>query len=100
MKLKKKKPKKTSALTFIKVGEKKKLKLFNIEWMDHAVSGTANSWRAIDEVAVKSLLCHSVGFVVDETKEAIALAANVGANGTVAEITTILKSCIVTRKEL
>jgi len=100
VKSKKKKPIKKLTLTFVKKGETKKLKAFHVEWKDHAVSGNRTNWNSIDEVNVKVLRCHSLGYLVDEDAESIALAQNVGENGTVAEIITILKSCIVEKKEL
>ena len=91
---------KKSALTFVKQGERKRLKLFNIEWEDHAVAGKGEGWRNLDSVKVLSVNCHSVGYLVDETETAIALTANVCEDGAVGETTTILKSCIRSKKEL
>lgn len=78
----------------------KKLPLLDVTWKDHAVSGKGEGWRNMDNVKVHSLICYSVGYLVDEDDTAIALAGNVSADGAVGEITTILKSCIVKRKEL
>lgn len=100
MNKKNKKQKKSYDITFEKKQNKDKhLPLLHVEWFDHAVSGTG-SWRAIDDVGVYSLTCFSVGWLVDETKDAIALATNVASNGTVGEIMTILKSCIIKRETL
>ena len=90
----------TSSITFVKAAETRKLKLYKVVWRDHAVSGTKQSWYDINDIKCKALTCYSVGYLVDSNKEAIALAQNVGENGTVGEITTILKSCIIKQVEL
>ncbi|SRR5258708_5772939 len=100
MKSKKKKLKEKLGLTFVKKAATRKLPLLDVTWKDHAVSGKGEGWRRLDDVKVASLLCYSVGYLVDETDDAIALAGNVAADAAVGEITTILKSCIVKRKEL
>lgn len=100
MKSKKKKLPKKYVLTFVKVGERKILKLYRVIWTDHAVSGDHKSWRSIDDVKVKTVEVASVGFLVDEDATCLALAQNVGNNGTVGEITTIVKSCIVSKTQL
>lgn len=64
------------------------------------MSGTASTWNKLDEQKVKTLECISVGYLVDETKEAIALAQNVGSNGSIGDIMTIIKSCIKRKREL
>ena len=68
--------------------------------MDHAVSGTRSNWHPMEEVKVLALKCYTVGYQVDEDKDSIALAQNVAENGTVGEIMTILKSCILEKREL
>src|SRR5258706_5224881 len=100
MKSKKKKPIKKSALMFVRKGDKKRFKLYDVTWKDHSVAAQGASWKSFDEAKVAPILIYSVGYLVDETDEAIALAQNVGTNGMVSEVMTILKSCIVKRKEL
>jgi hypothetical protein len=97
---KNKKPQEKSAILFVKKGEKLKLKLYHVEWRDHAVSGNRSGWSSVEDVKVKALTCYTVGWQIDENDESIALAQNMGENATVGEITTILKSCIVKKKEL
>jgi hypothetical protein len=97
---KKKKPtKKSHGLVFVRKKISKKLPLFYVEWTDHAIS-SKNQWTDVDAAKVLELHCVSVGFQVDETNDAIALAQNVGENGSVAEVMTILKSCITKKVKL
>src|SRR6266704_798026 len=79
-------------LTFVKKAATKKLPLLDVTWKDHAVSGKGEGWRPMDNIKVQSLICYSVGYLVDEDKDAIAIAGNVSADGAVGEITTIVKS--------
>lgn len=72
--------------------------MFAIEWTDHAVNKFG--WAPIDEIKVLPVENTSVGYVVDETDKAIALAQSVGHTGRAAEVLTIIKSCIVKKKEL
>jgi hypothetical protein len=93
------KPKK-SALTFVQKGDKKTLKLLDVVWKDHTISGKGDGWRDMNSVKVKFLPCYTVGYLIDEDSEAIALANTVSSEGDVGEIITILKDCIIKRKEL
>lgn len=84
----------------MKKGDTKTLPLVHVEWRDHVLSGSSDNWNSIDGVSVRALTCYSVGYQVAEDGEVIALAQNVGENGTVGEIMTILRSCIVKMEEL
>jgi len=54
----------------------------------------------MNSVKVKYVPCYTVGYLVDENSEAIALANTVSSDGGVGEVITILKSCIIKQKEL
>ena len=84
----------------MKKGDKKTLKLLDIVWKDHAISGKGDGWREMDSVKVQFVLCYTVGYLIDEDNEAIALANTVSSDGGVGEVITILKSCIIKQKEL
>lgn len=108
MKSKNKKLKKTSkdsntkkgkhGLKFVRQEKIKHLPLLHVEWKDHAVN--KGSWASIDEIKVLPVIVCSVGYLVDEDKEAIAIAQSVSNGGNVSDTLTILKSCIVEKKEL
>lgn len=97
---KKKQTKKSElhGLTFLRREEKLNFKLEYIIWKDH--TSTESGWKELEDGKPTSLLVHSVGWCTGEDEEAIAIAQNVGANNSLGNIMTILKSCIVHREIL
>lgn len=98
MNKKKKKVNKKYVLTFVKKGEKKNLKLYRVVWTDHAMNSM--KWTPLDEIKTKSLEMISTGFQVDENDKSIALAMTVSDGGTVNDVLTIVKSCIISKTQL
>ncbi len=60
------------------------MKLVYIEWID---SHSGRGWRNVDDIkpTCAPLPCRSVGWVLQETKEAITLAPHVAGNDTIVE---------------
>ena len=78
----------------------KKLKLLLVDWVDSAGS---TGWRQTDELQPEIGECQSVGFLVSETKEALALALNRSRLPNFrpfGEIVSIPKRCIIRSRVL
>ncbi len=76
-------------------GPKKVFEVERITWKDHFSS--SQKWVDPSEVRSTPMINMSVGFRIKEDKDTVTLAQNMGENLTVADCTTIIKSCIVKR---
>lgn len=65
--------------------------IYWIEWVD---SMATNGWHSFS-TADKELLCRTVGFLVDETDDAFAVAGSVSQTGSVLDQITIPRVAIV-----
>ena len=90
---KKKKPAKKSKSTKVQAFD-----ILQVRWEDH-FSGN-HQWGNANELRTKPMICMTVGHLVHEDKKTITLAMNMGESLHVADTTTVLKNCIVSRKVL
>ena len=51
------------------------MKLVNVKWVDSF--GVTSSWEDIDDIDISEMVVKSVGYVVKESDDCIAIAANI-----------------------
>jgi hypothetical protein len=73
--------------------------LVYVKWLD-ASSQPDQVWSNIDEAEPKLVVCHSVGFVLKETKEYLSLMMNMTEFGQFSGDMAIPQKCIIERKSL
>ena len=75
-----------------------KRKLVSVEWVDSAMT---NGWRHIGpETDLSPSKCHSVGFVLKDDKEGIALSQSISDNGGTDTILSIPRCAILKKRGL
>jgi len=72
-------------------------KILKIDWNDTCSS---DGWECVDCVDPKPIMCHSVGYVVKRTKQAITVSGTIGDHGANCQYITIPKGCIIKVTEL
>ncbi len=77
-----------------------KYPLYEIDWYDH-YSGNAN-WTENPErgASLSKWLCHTVGYVIAEDKDQVALAQTLTEDGRHSHIMVIIKSTIKKKRKL
>lgn len=74
--------------------------LYYIEWKDHCSFANA-MWRSASEFNAEYAVCHSIGWKIAETDEAITLVGTKHSDNTTAQgDITILKSCIIKKRRV
>jgi hypothetical protein len=69
------------------------MKILGISWLDTA---TYSGWRN-DTESLKASLVYSIGFLVEETRACVKLAATISEGGQPADVTVIPKRAIIKR---
>ena len=83
----------------VKTKSKSSYEILKVFWEDH-FSGNRHWVQDVKELRTDPLICTSVGFKVHENKKTITLAQNMGEGHSIADTTTIIKSCIIKREKL
>lgn len=74
------------------------LEIWEIEWADHTAS--RGGWQDYVEWKPTIVLCKTLGYKVYEDKEVVTLALTQSNNGNISDMMTIIKKCIIKKKQI